>query len=540
MRPSLDLSVEVKDASGTVTRWGSEDHHAETIPRGITFGTQRMQGFGGGGVTLSRRVDQDYVDIHLLDDVTFVGGDGSVAYEGRVGAIPRSASPEHSLSLQLTGHMAVASDRTFTQIYVDRDLGHLTNPSAAWIAVNMGNDYGQEQGTVQPDVTTGFPCLRLSVRGGWVSPYKPMCTSMYDAGSCFIDSVYVDWQPGPYGVDFNAPWQHRLYSSNSDDQTGIAMSENNTPLQTAGYHDAQTTRFIFFEMRYDTTPGGADGATYSVDLRNIALYGNHGLTLHGSDPGGVYASDVIANIVARYCPTLKTAITDTSWVIPHLTFLDQTKPYDAFLAVNAYHLWELAVWENKTLHYGPSDLTDYDWEIRLDEPGTTLDLQGDSTQDLANGVTVQFTNVETGQQQFLSPADYDELTDANVENPANTHGLSLWTPYQLSIPTTLASALQIGRAALAEYNAPKAPGSITVSHHVKDRAGHYQPVWKVRAGDRVAITSSGSLSDRPRLVHETSYEHESKTMTIAVDSERRTLGAVVDRMSTALQAAGLT
>jgi hypothetical protein len=77
-------------------------------------------------------------------------------------------------------------------------------------------------------------------------------------------------------------------------------------------------------------------------------------------------------------------------------------------------------------------------------------------------------------------------------------------------------ALQFGRMKLADSNQAKEAGTITVQGHIRDRAGHWQPVWKVRAGDTVAITDFPNA--RPRLIVETSYDHSSYTLNMSVDS----------------------
>jgi hypothetical protein len=272
----------------------------------------------------------------------------------------------------------------------------------------------------------------------------------------------------------------------------------------------------------------------------ITVYGNHGLPTYGANPMGVVASDVIRDIVGRFCPKLNAdGVLDTAWPIPHLVFKDPTDPYDAFLAVNAFHLWELAVWEDKTLHFGPSDRTDYDWEVRLSDFGVKVDQQGDTTDSLANGVIVDYQNVVTGAKDTLYPDAYTDLQDSNPNNPANRAGIQRW-PLKLSLssPTTTDAALQIGRAALAEYNQPKAPGTINITGHVRDRAGHWQQGWKVRAGDTIAITDHPN--DAPRLITETSWDHDNKELTVTTDSANMRLDAVLDRVGVALTAAGLS
>jgi hypothetical protein len=89
-------------------------------------------------------------------------------------------------------------------------------------------------------------------------------------------------------------------------------------------------------------------------------------------------------------------VRDTTYPIQHLVFKDRTTPFDAFAQVNKYHLWNLAVWENKTLEFRGYDLSDYDWQIRAGEDGATFDGQGQSTDRVHNGVVVTFTNSPDG------------------------------------------------------------------------------------------------------------------------------------------------
>ena len=140
--------------------------------------------------------------------------------------------------------------------------------------------------------------------------------------------------------------------------------------------------------------------------------------------------------------------------------------------LNRYHQFELSVWADGVLHFEqPSALDDYDWEIRIDDPGTSVDLQGDSV-DLGvfNGVVVTYTDF-AGTQQILYPTSYAVLADVSETNPANLWGLQRWTSEDIPFPTTQADALQIGRTALAEATQAKAPGTLAVRGHIRDRWG---------------------------------------------------------------------
>lgn len=537
--PPLDLAVEITDAGGVRTRWDSGDSIAGNRPQDISFSTKRGDGFAEGSVTLSRRIDRDYVDLHLFDDVAIFGIDGSVAYEGRVAAQPRSFSQAHSISVQLAGWMSHARDQPFTEIYVDRDLSAWQAPSRARQAALVSSNFGIHNSQATRDVSNTFPAVQLQIQGAWVSPYKPVAEAVYDAGGTGgIAYVYYNLDGN---VNMSATFEFYIAGGSSDAAPDIVSTDiwAGVAGTNAYYTLAGPRRFVTLQLLYNTTPAGADGADFSLFARNLAVYGTHGLTLVGdADPDGFVASDIIKNIASRWCPKLDTSgVQDTFWPIPHLVFKDPTDPYDAFLAVNAFHLWELGVWENKTLTYGPANRLDYDWEVRLSDLGVDVSLQGDSTEDLANGMIVEFTNIRTGAKDVLNPSNTPDLADTNPDNPVNTHGLNRWTKLSLSAPTTTDSAIQIGRAALTEFNAPKAPGTITVTGHIRDRAGHWQQGWRVRAGDTIAITDHPN--DSPRLVTETSWNHESKQLTVTVDSTAKRLDAVLDRIGLALTAGGV-
>lgn len=546
-----ELTAVVTDKDGNAKTLDSNASNPGDRPRGMQFSTQQGSGFYTGGFNLSCALDDERDDIHLLDDVRFVTSDGSVVYEGFVAAMPRSTDTDGqgTLTVTLAGYMATASGDPFRMVFVDRDLssyvGEMTNPRRA--ALLAAGYLPQGSGTVITD-STGRPGVvqQFDHLANTVGPNNiAILEAWYDAGpGSSIASVYVDltsYDKGAAGAALGGSWV--LSRTLSADDAGSSVEGGALGGTYSGYYTATSTgrRYMFFELYYNAAL--AFDGLWSASWRNPAVYGNHGLTLIGSaDPKGVAASDVIRWVAANHCPLLNTdGVQDTTYPIGHLAFKDRTTPYDAMLKVNSYHLWDLAVWEDRTLTYQPVDLTDWDWEIRHDEVGNQIGLQGDEYTALRNGIVVQFTSVETGQMTELLPADYPDLRDDSVDNPFNAHGWT-WTgePFVVPYPTTLQSALQLGRIRLLEDNQPKAPGSFTLTNKVRDRAGNWQPVNQMRSGQRLRITSSASLSERPRLIHETSFNQDGRVVTVGVDSTLRVLDAYVDRVTTALGAAGFS
>jgi hypothetical protein len=292
---------------------------------------------------------------------------------------------------------------------------------------------------------------------------------------------------------------------------------------------------------YSNSTAATPAAGSSVQLSKLAVYGNHGLGTHTGDPSepdGIYLSSILLDIAGRFCPKLDTSGVQTNpYVVQHCAFRDPTSPFDAFLELNKYALWHLGVWDNRQLVFRPYDLTDYDWEIRTDDPGTTFDFQGESTDGLFNGIAVTYTDPLTGVQNRITPETDSTLADTSSTNPWNTHGIDKWDEITLSTPTLAAQAALLGQAALADRNRPKTPGTITVRGYIRDRAGNPQPVWKVRAGDTIAITNFPN--DTPRLIVETDYDDEQKQVSMSIDRPFALLDAYLDRLANAVSAAGL-
>lgn len=540
----LELSVEVQTSSGSRYRWGDNESPERRL-LGVSFSTEIGDGFKSASGTLRRRFDTDYPDLNLVDTVSFIGADGSVAWEGRNAEMPRDLSDKSSIGVTLAGWMSHAKDRPFTEVFVDRDASAWQRPSVGRRAVILGASFTPNDPASYTDPTDASAGVSTGFNGPWGTGYTPVSEAWYDIGpGLTIGKIAYSWKRDPT-IAVVAPWAWSVNVATDDKATVTAASGNllATGPSASTFTPSVRYRYGFLSTSFPASGAGTDGNTYNINWYNLAVYGSHDLTTHvgeAGQPPGVYASDVIRNLATRFCPKLDTSgITGTDYVIQHLTFKDLTDPYDAFLQVNKYHLWNLAVWEDKKLTYSGYDLSDYDWQIRAGENGATFQAQGQSTDNVFNGVVVTFTDVLTGVKNILLPgATYPDLLSSDPLNPWTLQGISRWMKLELSTPTVAAQALQVGRIALAEANRPKSPGTLVAKGYIQDRAGNWQPGWKPRAGDTVAITNHPN--DAPRLIHATTWDNDSGTMTMAIDAPPPMLDAYMDRLGTAITARGLS
>jgi hypothetical protein len=442
--------------------------------------------------------------------------------------MPRDLGDRHSIGVTLAGWMAHAKDRKFQEVYVDRTVSRfgpapLSQRAAQLLAgVSLGDlSWSQDGG--------GLVCALPNQAIGAASA----ADAVYQAPPGVTIAAL-----GYRGKSISLPgsWTNTIIARDSGSDTYTPTLDDT--LRTLSLTTARTS--LDFEV-YTNGAAATPAAGSSVAYSKLAVYGGHGLTLttgDTSEPPGIILSDILTNVARRWCPLLDTSgVQANTYVVQHCAFWERTTPYDAFLELNKYALWHLGVWEGKRLDFRPYDLTDYDWEIRTDDPGTTFAPQGPSTDGLFNGIVVTYTDPLTGVAGTLTPDVYTDLADTSSDNPWNQHGIQHWDEIQLTAPALLDQALQLGRAALAERNSPKNPGTITVRGYIRDRAGNLKPVWKVRAGDTISVTNFPN--DSPRLIVETDYDHESKTNSLAIDRPFATLDAYLDRQTNALQAAGL-
>lgn len=537
-KPPLGLSVVSIAADGSEQTWWSGDKYAYNRPQQLSFRNRIGEGFSDGGTTLARRVDRDYNDLELYNDIVVVGDDGQIPYEGRIGATPRTTSGGHSISVQTTGHMAHAKDQKFREPYVDRDLSAWGSASRARQAQILGASRAYTNPQNTSDTFNAAPGVRTGLTEPW--PADSESSAWYDAGpGCTVGQVYYSWETYVLSTA-DASWLWAVYVYENDDLSGTSENTGNLRTGVSGFFTPGTPRrYAAVRLNNSVANTGTTGREFGLFWKSLAVYGGHGLPRRGPDPGGLYASDVITNIAQRFCPKLNTAgVEATDLVIPHIVFKDRTTPFDAFLLLNGPHGYELAVWENKTLYFRPYDLSDYDWQVRMDQPGVDLSLQGDTTEELANYAVVEFDNVATGQRDQVSPSDDSSLEDTTVDHPATRHGLDVELTVGLTFPTTKEVAIAFGQSYLNEFNRPKNRGQITVQGHILDRAGHWIQPWMVRAGQTISVVDHPN--DSPRLITEAAYDHPSRTVTISTDNgELNQLEAVVDYIKTSLTAGNL-
>lgn len=542
--PKAILSVSVLTATGETYRWGPDEWNAINVPQAITFSTSMPGGFKTASITLPRRIDLDYPDLNLLDTIQILSPGNRVLWEGRIVQLPRSHGDAFSITVGAVGWASHLIDNpTFRRIYVDRQLGNWSlAPSAARQQALRSISYAPQDAEVVPDATTGLQSLGLKVNGHWES-IIPIVEPFYDAGPGLkIAAMYNDWLLSTTDPSFF----FRAFTADNDGLSGLSLGGDLAIGGSAGsgvYTPPIPQRIIGWQWFYAAAPAGVDGAQYAAAVRQLAVFGDE-IAIRGSGSElGVYASDVVVDVLMKAAPLLNFttgeggSIQPTSYVIPQLAFREPVTAEAVIKMANGYHLWDWAVWEDRTFYYQEPSTERLTWEARLSE-GAQLDLEGSQIENVFNGVLVQF-NDPAGRGRSVGPlgsgADVEtaELEDTSPTNPVNAHGIPRkWAILALSQTTTDAGAEQLGRIYIGEKSLPQRRGQLRLVGTVTHPTGGERLALEIRAGEWIRIADHANSG--PRKVIETDADAGATAITCSLDNTSQKLDAIIERFGAVL------
>lgn len=545
-RPPLELDVEIETAEGAIFRLSADDPKAENIPLVISFTTQRGDGFGSASFSLSRNILKDYPDINLLDTVRFVGRQGDIAYEGRVHSFPKANEPQHVINITCVGWMTYLKSKPCPALIIDRrlDWGEPTTARRRYVLKTLERMLEGSVSTGAVDSSSEYASGVTITNNRFSSSYESTGEAWKYFGGEVIGDILYDYKQLSKWSSPDTAW-HNIVGAADDDvaEPGtLDLGTDHNRTNATGQSVTATTdtrKWAFIEARRAKTASSEDSPN-SDAYTNVAVVGNHGLTLRGTSPEeGFYLTDIMNHIASTYYPKIDMSeVQDNSFVVQQYTKHDSPSDgHSIFQELNNYALWELNVWEDRKLHYGPADLSKYDWVLRTDDPGVSVNWQGDSIENFANGIVVTYNDF-WGITRTLYPDDYEELRDPSEDNPASRHGEDLWTSVTVPWPCLEGEAVQFGRAYLGEFNRPRRPGSYRVSGgYLRDGAGHWRQGWAIRNSSTLGILDHPQ--DFPRLIFNTSWSQDGTALDIQVDGLPSTLDSIVARTQLLQQARGI-
>jgi hypothetical protein len=526
------LALSVTHADGRVTRWGPGEPDGGDIPNDLTFGDSIPGGDSTLSTSLLRRIDVPHADEALFDDVHCYGAGGRTAWRGYMGQFPRTHGDGFGVSPGAVGWSAVLRwDTGFREIYVDRSASSWSEPDLARrIALAGTFDTALIGATTDAGLT-------FSVPGGQSIPSQALCERYYypPGGVTLGKFAYQASEAG----DFTGYEARTLRPAGA---TSIALT-----IDSALHFDSFSASASQLMMRVYRSAGGAatqPASGTTLIFSKLAVYGSHNLatrTTATGEPDGLYASDVVANIVQRAAPQLTFttgaggSIEPTTFAIPHLVYRDPITAEFAISDINKYHLYDWGVSGNREFFFRQPDPYRLLWEARLSD-GAHLDADGDTAEQVINGVFVIYTDA-TGVTKTVGPTTggpFDNtdtaLEDTSSTNPINAWGLGpKFVPLTLSFPTTLAGATQIGAVYLAERSLAGRRGTVTLTGTATHPTEGKVPCWRVRSGDWISLKDLNGASV-PRKIIDKTYTHGNRQVRLQLDNTVAKLDAILARV----------
>lgn len=525
------LAISVSHPDGTATRWGFDEMDTGLVPNDLSFTDTTPGGFETCGWTGFRDLNPR-ADERLFSTITIYGPGGQVAWQGRVAQLPRQTDGGFKVvpaGIGWSSHLM--DDETFMQVYVDLGFaGWEEPPLERRIAIVAG---GGSYGGVPINTDGGLNWLPT---GGQALVSGDMTEAVYTAppGVDIAKLQYLAARQGAW-TTFEAPaW----YTGTTPDLAGAATGSLTFD---ATLRTATVTAGRYAMLRTRTTGAVTPPAGYGQWIAKLAVYGDHGLALHSpgtGEPDGVYASDVIADVLEQAAPLISFTtgtngtIQPTTFVIPHLAYTTPTKPADVIADANAYHNWDWLVWEGPEFHYRPNG-SGIEWQARIGD-GAALSLEGDTGEQVINGVVVAYNDGQ--RQKYAGPVgsgmDVESayLQDDSLDNPASAAGITRkWPVLPINFPTTDVGAVELGYLYLVERNLAATGGTMTLKGHVRHPTEGMVPVWRIRSGDSIKLT------DRPgepaRRIVQKSYSHPTRSVSLALGTTPNKVETLFQRLT---------
>lgn len=546
------LFIELRHADGSATRLGPDEYEAAGIPQAIDTADGAPGGHRTASFNLVRDPRRDWPDLHLVDDVVIYGRTrplGRSAFEGQLAHFPSELGDGMSIGVNAVGHQVLLSeDESWRALYVA--LGFDGWGEAPFVRrERIAEDLGWPQGKISLASDSGG--LVWDVPGGQALLDDETTEAHFQlpAGVKAARLGYRGTRRGSWGSMEEA----KLRKDDAEDHSGaeeVSLTLDGTARTTSEF---TPRRYLALRARVtsENTPGPGRQQAYD----RLAVYGDTGIPLREIEDElpGVYAHDVLPHMLDTGAPGLNyrvgangTIVPNTSFVLPDLAFPDTGKVADGVAKLNAYFLNNYAVWDRKEFHWHPWDPNRLTWRATI-AGGAHWSPAGRQAETQLNGMVVSFDD-HAGRARLAGPpgsgCDFESelLLDTDRSNPYTRRGRRRWGVLRVDFPLAYGStAVQIGHVKLLEQQIPQRSGTLVVRPLGEGHVPQLEhptmgplPIHSARSGDYVEL--DGWPEPEPfRIIEKPSYQHESKSLTLQLETASSRMSAIMERVGVSLK-----
>ncbi len=455
------------------------------VNEGLTFSNADPGGFEVSSFSLPRDVR-----VPLGRPIRITEG-LEVAWEGRVADVERSlasgAGGSHETTISGEGYGARLRDTDMSMIYVDRDLTAWEEMSQAWVMNRVAEGISVKSSELRGGAD-GTPAI--STRISTPVEGNERSATMYDAGEGnLIASLWLD--PARELSSASVAWDFDAAASNAVGFTDSIFS----PEWPESYWTLPTgKRYARVHFAEGSTPN-TDNRIHGVHWRNLAVYGNHGLTARGStNPLGYYTSDIIGHVIDQLPGIARGDLqTASGFVVPHASYRVPVAHEQIVADMNGYVGWHWGTWEARggalaqglpRFDFRPPPSAKTVWAARRDMDGLQLI---ERLSELYNRVRVAYDDPSGKRRSASLSFTVPELVAANIS--------SRTLPLEIGVSTQAAAAAMVSVVAnLLLDRTRRIAGSASMRGQVGTPAGSKSALL-LRAGlDRLGITDLPTAS----------------------------------------------
>lgn len=524
-------------------RLGFDERRAEDVPGELSFTSSMPGGADTISIRLRRSAGGIYPDLAGFTELR-VGRSGGRAMDFRIEQTPRASGYEESITVEGKGYRSALEDRQDARaIFVHRVLSdwQMTPPYArSTVLYAFGVDQ-IDAGAVAWDGSG--PAVEIGFRG----PYNT--TTQYRRSEAYFDAqgiplgdlYYALANPSGPGTATATLTAGLIRDTAFWNTSGSATSGNLAAGTASGYLSAASSPWtldgteVAAGLQLVATAAGT--ATKDSLIRaKLAVYGDHGLTKYGPDPGGFYTGQMVEWIVDNLTELDPGSIELGTFLHPHASYIDPGTPLGMVEDLVRYEpLFDWYCFTRRRVEFRRRGTFGKRWRARVGE--ADLQTSGASIERLYNEVAVKVSDPSLGDGVIVGPTDSgyaytsSRLTDPDTTNPATVAGVRRRALLDIG-EGTLAGAIEVGARFLTETRALDNSGEARLVGLVSDTAGTLWPVDEVRAGDEISFTDAADTSYR-RIVS-TNYEASSQSTSISLDAPPETMDALLARLGAVL------
>ena len=540
-RPPLRESYRLTTPGGRQYRWAEDERTPANVPSDASWSDTMPGGFETQEKTFARDPSVDYADIERLSLVEHFDAVGNTIWEGRLERAPQTSGDRIAISPSAVGWQAgLEDDKSAAFIGRDIDMTAWGPLPTDYRALLLGVPYTNIQdGQVTQVPDSAGAALQLSMQFSGTD--RPLAGAMYDAGNARVGKVYAEWESSANWT----PPTSRFLSLELLDSATVAGDVTSDSKRLPGRRRLTATtddpnRLVRALWFCNAAAAAGQGINAHLLPRTLPVYGNHGLTLRGTEPdAGFYDADLIGYALSRWCPALtytsESLTPDTSFIIPHFAFRDPTTVGEMVRQATRFSLRDWAVWEKKTFWLHDRGARGRRWIVRASEARA----RGDRP---AGRPAVEQHDGRLPRRGRLVPAPPGLPVPARTSRAA-TLRIRIRRTRRRSSASSAVTCSRWGprhrtgrsRSARSSWQEAKqldSSGRARVVGHVQDASGVWHPYSHMRAGDEASFVDARDTSYR-RLVR-TQKTRSDLSCSFDLDAPPEGLQALLERLGVSL------